>query len=339
MSNKKNDDYQLAGPPPKTTFKQFLYNPSTKEVLGRTAKSWFQILVFYVVLYAFLAGFFGLLMFVFFKTLETDRPKWTQKDSLIGNNPGMGFRPMHPDADVLLLEFDKNNAEDLKLWKKNVNDFLAPYKNSTKTADNMCDYTTRTEAPKTCYFQIPVMTNCTEANSYGFADGNPCVFLKMNKIFGWEPKPYTYEEIQSGVTEEKVDLNMPELLKNNVVELGQINGQVDLARKKIVENNVWVSCYSPEKESSEVTWTYDGYSNDAKKGESAFDDRYPIMGFPSFYYPYTQQSGYLSPFVVVQFFNLPKGVEVKMSCQLWAKGITIDRQRRLGMTNIEIKSK
>ena len=136
-----------------------------------------------------------------------------------------------------------------------------------------------------------------------------------------------------------------------------------------MENNVWVSCYSPEKESSEVTWTYDGYSNDAKKGESAFDDRYPIMGFPSFYYPYTQQSGYLSPFVVVQFFNLPskspeiawkkkkkeiadfsfnlfellgrraEGVEVKMSCQLWAKGITIDRQRRLGMTNIEIKSK
>jgi len=40
----------------------------------------------------------------------------------------MGFRPMHPDADVLLLEFDKNNAEDLKLWKKNVNNFLARIK-------------------------------------------------------------------------------------------------------------------------------------------------------------------------------------------------------------------
>ena len=58
------------------------------------------------------------------------------------------------------------------------------------------------------------------------------------QIFGWEPKPYTYEEIQSGVTEEKVDLNMPELLKNNVVELGQINGQVDLARKKIVTPSI-----------------------------------------------------------------------------------------------------
>ena len=34
-----------------------------------------------------------------------------------------------------------------------------------------------------------------------------------------------------------------------------------------------------------------------------------------------------------------EGETVKMSCQLWGKDIEINRQRRLGMTNIEILSK
>ena len=43
MSNKKNDDFHMSGPPPKTTFKQFLYNPDTKQVLGRTLQSWCKL--------------------------------------------------------------------------------------------------------------------------------------------------------------------------------------------------------------------------------------------------------------------------------------------------------
>jgi hypothetical protein len=32
------------------------------------------------------------------------------------------------------------------------------------------------------------------------------------------------------------------------------------------------------------------------------------------------------------------GTTVKISCRLWAKNIVVDKQRRLGMTNLEILS-
>lgn len=95
------------------------------------------------------------------------------------------------------------------------------------------------------------------------------------------------------------------------------------------------------------------------------------IGFPTFYFPYANQPGYLTPFVAMQIDNLPGnvviyqrqsifvhnvatntfsfsfwiqiprltvGVTVKISCRLWAKNIVVDRQRRLGMTNLEILS-
>jgi len=329
MSNKKNDDFHMSGPPPKTTFKQFLYNPDTKQVLGRTLQSWFLILVFYIVLYAFLAGFFSTLLFVFYKTLEDGRPKWTQHESLIGNNPGVGYRPMHKQDDVLLIEFDPNNQVDVNMWRDQVNDFLKPYQVQNETVP--CSYTDKPDANKACQFRIPALTNCTVANSYGFASGQPCIFLKMNKIYGWEPKPYTYHEVETNTTTEGVAINMPEHLRRKVLDIGLVDGEINLARQQIVENNVWVSCTSDNG----TIFEYDAFS--AKKDEPGSAGRYPIMGMPSFYYPYMQQKQYLSPFVVVQLFDLPKDHIVKVTCQLWAKGITIDRQRRLGLTHIEIK--
>lgn len=47
-----------------------------------------QIIVFYIVLYSFLAGFFAGLLMVFFQTLNVEQPTWTMEASLIGTNPG-----------------------------------------------------------------------------------------------------------------------------------------------------------------------------------------------------------------------------------------------------------
>jgi len=252
----------------------------------------------------------------------------------------MGYRPMHPNADVLILEFKPTDPADVKVWKEGVDNFLKPYKNAT-IVDQMadCNYnSTYLVGNKACKVPLPVLTNCTEESSYGFATGNPCVFLKMNKMFDWVPKPYSYNEISEGVTAEKKEINMPEDLKQNILQVGLYNNVRNNTKMNIVQHNIWVSCSNSDKDQN-VTWTYDGFSNDAKMGDSAYADKYPIMGFPTYYYPYNMQDNYLSPFVVVQFFNLPKGETVKMSCQLWGKDIEINRQRRLGMTNIEILSK
>ena len=47
-----------------------------------------KILVFYVVLYAFLAAFFAAMLLVFFQTLDLYQPRWQNSNGLIGTNPG-----------------------------------------------------------------------------------------------------------------------------------------------------------------------------------------------------------------------------------------------------------
>jgi sodium/potassium-transporting ATPase subunit beta len=48
-----------------------------------------KILLFYVIFYAALAGFFAIMLLVFYQTLDDNKPKWQQDDGLIGSNPGM----------------------------------------------------------------------------------------------------------------------------------------------------------------------------------------------------------------------------------------------------------
>lgn len=37
--------------------------------------------------------------------------------------------------------------------------------------------------------------NCVKQQNYGYDDGMPCVLLKLNKIFDWEPVPYNLSEV------------------------------------------------------------------------------------------------------------------------------------------------
>ena len=39
-------------------------------------------------------------------------------------------------------------------------------------------------------YSIYYQGNCTKENAFGFRDGRPCILIKLNKIFGWEPIPY-----------------------------------------------------------------------------------------------------------------------------------------------------
>lgn len=281
-------------------FKTFLYNKNTHEFLGRTAKSWFQITVFYIVLYAFLAGFFAALLMVFWQTLDMHHPKWTMGDSLIGNSPGMGFRPAHSDPDVTTITF---NPKDTAEWSKRVDEFLDPYYTAASNSKKYlnCDYgTTAADSVHPCSFKVD-LNKCAQ-NDYGFSINKPCIFVKLNKIYGWTPQPYTKEEIESD------ELPMPANLKTEILKLPA----------EVIEKNVWASCTESEHN---VTMEYDTHP-----------------GFPSYYFPYVNQEGYLTPFVAMQVEHLPANVLVKINCRLWAKNIVVDRQRRLGMTTLEILS-
>lgn len=76
------------------------------------------ITVFYICFFSGLAAFFALALYIFLQTIDDDRPKWTLGASLIGTNPGVGFRPM-PDQD--------KNVDSSLIWINRKNEFNESY--------------------------------------------------------------------------------------------------------------------------------------------------------------------------------------------------------------------
>jgi sodium/potassium-transporting ATPase subunit beta len=102
-----------------------------------------KILLFYLIFYAALVGFFAAMLAVFYQTLDDTKPKWQMDNSLIGSNPGecswmreprvtpirfagLGFRPMPPDSNVesTLIWYDTREPKNRMTWTENLDEFL-----------------------------------------------------------------------------------------------------------------------------------------------------------------------------------------------------------------------
>jgi len=211
---------------PKTTpapesggFAEFLYNKEKGEVFGRTGASWAKIGLFYVIYYTGLACFFVALLSIFLYTFTDEKaPVLTGSYSVLPPKPGMGYQPMIV-AEKTLLKYDLRNGKDEKNKPRNKTrlEFIAAMDqflttgikaDRVKTLMKPVDYLNpdgslyRSEAEcatpvetsqktKPCIFNassIPgLLTNCPRGD-YGYHDGKPCVAVKMNRIFEFQPE-------------------------------------------------------------------------------------------------------------------------------------------------------
>jgi len=180
----------------KPTFKQkidgfctFLYNGETGQLLGRGARSWCEIGVFYLIYYICLSAFFAATIAVFYQTVDDNRPKLQGDSSLLKANPGLGYKPM-PDIETTLVHVIDGNAQE---FNDSIFSVLKKYDDKFQKDLVECPekYKTRPDEEKACKFNISSFT--TECgDQYGYKGNNPqpCVLLKLNKIYGWVPKPY-----------------------------------------------------------------------------------------------------------------------------------------------------
>lgn len=86
-----------------------------------------KLTIFYLIFYFSLAAFAGLCYYLFSFTLSDERPKWMLDKSIIGTNPGLGYRPMpDPDnnADSTLIWFDVANEKDSAFWYKQLEAYI-----------------------------------------------------------------------------------------------------------------------------------------------------------------------------------------------------------------------
>lgn len=195
LNNKEDDEPD--------TFFQYFFNPKRGTVFGRSGADCFRLTVFYIILYIILAAFWMLMLLIFYQTLDERVPKYTLDESRIGSNPGLGFRPRpkNEQVDSTLIWF-KNGANEgsWRYWSNSLEKFLEPYQKAT---DQTGAHIQKCSGPqgwasegKFCFFDIKgIDNNCTKQNEFGYRRGDPCVLLKLNRIFNWRPEPFSSEDL------------------------------------------------------------------------------------------------------------------------------------------------
>ncbi|XP_041988735.1 sodium/potassium-transporting ATPase subunit beta-2-like isoform X1 [Aricia agestis] len=290
--------------------KKYIWNPKTREFCGRTGSSWSKIATFYIVFYLVLAIIVAICMWTFLQTLDARQPRWQMESSIIGTNPGLGFRPMPPEVASSVIWYRGNDPGSYQFWVRELSNFLKTYKrdaNKSIAGQNIhnCDFKLPPPAGKVCDVDVNAWGPCTEENGFAYHMSTPCIFLKLNKIFGWKPEFYN--------SSDNLPAAMPEDLKEHIRNM--------TAYDKNYLNMVWVSCQG---------------ENPADRENIGPIQYLPYRGFPGYYFPYTNQEGYISPLVAVHLQRPKTGMLINIECRAWSHNIKYDRGEGMGSVHIEI---
>merc|ERR1712080_739877 len=208
--------------------------------------------------------------------------------------------------------------------------------NPAEKMENICKHLPRKGAPKQKYFRKldnngkpdpkdsisdhqeqfyhfdrSRLGECTYENNFGFSAGQPCILLKLNKIYGVEHDYFNNVTEAEKLLKEKKLPGLPEGLKKHI-------------NSKVYTDHVWVDCHGENPYDNEML----GDNNIAYHPAS--------RGFSSIFYPYENAPGYQSPLVAVQFKNLKPGHLYHIECRAYAGNIKYDRNDREGKAHFEI---
>ncbi|GBN41707.1 Sodium/potassium-transporting ATPase subunit beta [Araneus ventricosus] len=293
--------YKPSKEPEDKSLKTFIWNPRKREFCGRNGSSWLKITVFYIIFYLLLAGFWSVMLLVFYQTLDYYTPKWQLDSSRIGSNPGLGFRPLPPNdnVDSTLIWFTHGSSQEWEHWTTSLEKYLEPYKGGRQFGEHVqnCKIDDHFEGNRVCQFDLESLGNdCTYANNFGYDLGTPCVLLKINRIYGWKHVPYSNDSFPP---------TMP-----------------DHVRHRYDPNYVYISCAGENPADKENIGPIKYIPEDGK--------------IAKYYFPFTNLDGYLSPFVFVKFLKPITGVLINIECKAWAANIRHDRTDRLGSVHFEL---
>lgn len=193
-------------------FKKILYNPEDHSVLTRTAGSWGLIFLFYAVFYTSLASFFCGFMAIFqYIVIDEHVPGQTGMHSLLLLNPGLQFAPQVSTDNTLISVTLNPQSSNEKYLSKTVK-FLESYtENDTTTVICTPGQPLPEEFPseKPCRFDVNILGECADPEQ-AIQNKRPCVFLTLNRIFGWFPD-----------TDKRIILNCTGRSKTDTERLGQ----------------------------------------------------------------------------------------------------------------------
>ncbi|XP_019381214.1 PREDICTED: potassium-transporting ATPase subunit beta [Gavialis gangeticus] len=175
-------------------FSHFMWNPETKQFMGRTLIKWVWIILYYIAFYVVITGLFALSLYSLMRTINPYTPDY--QDQL--KSPGVTLRPdVYADEDLDIYY----NINDTHSWGRLVtalHTFLSAYNTTAQHNNVNCSSETYffqksflgpNKTKLSCKFTADMLENCsglTDPN-FGFPEGKPCFIIKMNRIISFLP--------------------------------------------------------------------------------------------------------------------------------------------------------
>ncbi|CAF4283248.1 unnamed protein product, partial [Adineta steineri] len=260
----------------------WLYNAKYREVLGRDGLSWAKIAFYYFAWFMLLAGIFASFVGIFMAIVDKRIPPCRGNSSAIAldtsrPNPGLGFRPQL-GVQKTLIKYRSSHRDSYGYrhgwgpYKEQLDQFLAYYTEADVQYQQQIECNGKPidelrpqfHQGKSCRFDINMFrdraTPCVTQRNFEYDRGHPCVLLKLNKIYDWEP--ITYQNAAQ-VPEQFKTIWSSEFSNYILVECG---GENDVDRDFIFEIEYY----------SQMNTTQ-------------------IGGFHRNFYPFLNQDGYRSP--------------------------------------------
>lgn len=123
--------------------------------------------------------------------------------------------PPHENIESTLIWYKGTNYENYRQWTDALDKFLAIYKTPGVTSGRgqnifNCKYNQPPPPGKVCDVNIKDFKKCTQENNYSYHKSSPCVFIKLNRIYGWVPQFYNRTN--------ELPAKMPRQLKQKINE-------------------------------------------------------------------------------------------------------------------------
>jgi len=291
---------------------KFMWNKEDRTCMGRTGLGWIKILGFYLCFYAAIAALWAVCMAVFLQTLDPNAPTQQHKYSMLKDNPGMGLWPAKNASDSTLIYFSTNVSSTYSYYTNSLSTLLSGYTNtSTSELFMNCDSgADNANFSVACAFDIGVLgSQCTAENQFGYSSCKPCILLRINKIYDWQPASVLFNG-------------------SNINNNGSNEWQFAQIR------NGLKSKYIPNANNSYIPVSCEG-ENDGDTDNIRSITFTPEYGFPASYFPYENQLNYMPPAVMAQF-DVEPGRAIMIWCKIWVANIQHDLTDLQGSIHLEL---
>lgn len=227
---------------------------------------WIKIILFYVLFYMGLAVLFYICFTIYELTLPEDGPRVSKLQ------PSLVYYPSYESYYLNRISWHAYQEKDVKLIVTNINSFLEKLG-------------TRRDFGK-----------CRANDHYGYSGRNPCVFLKVNRIAGFNVDPI----------EDARELQRRERVLKKVIDslpLDKRKGRLWISCK----SNSWVNIeYFPQSRSipmKQINTKHSVYKTN--NGSSYFEVNYERI-------------------VTIQIINVPEDQLFNVNCKMFAKNVEND---------------